>query len=214
MKKVLTRGDQFNGRRIEDLLLAVFNRKNPYISFYSKPRLLQKYVKGGFYIMIIEDIPYGWCHKLYEKIVWNVTVSNTRDAITRRFVGETDCLAEKDMDLHGHKILVFLDKRKKEKCFEFFGVFGEREIFYQHNKFKGIEYVRLADCIEYEYPEQKTAVPDKPKRRALKTLIREKEFTEILYAGMDKTHPELYKEIQKRLDNLNAEIERLQKYKK
>lgn len=143
-------GNKIYVSTIGSLVYELFNYTNIYRSYYFKPKEAQKYIRGGFYILVIKDIDGGWVHDLKNGQVWKTTISESRDQIERKYIGEDSALTDEIMDKHGRKILVFLDERKNEQAFEFFGVFGEQQVLFLHNCFKGISYIKLSDSIEYE----------------------------------------------------------------
>lgn len=146
----LTSGNKIYVPTVSKLMNALFNGTKDYRSYYFKPKEAQKFIRGGFYIWIIKEMDDGWVHDLKNGQIWKTTINESRDEIERKFLGDQRYLSDEVMDMHSCKILVFLDIRDQEEAFEFFGVFGEKQVLYLHNDFKGISYVKLSDSIEYE----------------------------------------------------------------
>ena len=107
------------------------------------------------------------------------------------------------MDMHGKKILVFLDKRPKQKTLEFLGVFGETGVLYSHNNFEGISYKILKEEISYELPDPKP--PKEKKAPTLKHLLIDRENTLSLMKIL-KDVPKGYDMCKRQLEEIEREI--------
>ena len=210
--KKLKKGEKFNVTSVAALTSELFDGKIPYRTYYFKPKALQKFIRGGFYIWIIAEEDGGWIYDQCDGLVWKISIDVSRNQIERLFIGNRNCLTGEIMDMHGYKILVFLDRRKRGHYFEFFGVFGEQEVIFSHNEFKGITYIRLFDDVLYEMPTSQTDKTHIPKRRTLKRATEEKRYIEYLMEGTESKFPEHYQQLQKQLKNLNVEIAERQKH--
>ena len=163
MIKSIKTGDLFRVNTIAELMKALFNTNLPYRVSYFSPTKLQKYIPGGFYVWVDKFTTEGYIHNMGYGIEWKNTIDDTGNKIDRIFIGNLGCLTDDKMDMHGKKILVFMDKRPKQKILEFLGVFGETGIQYHHNIFKGISYKKIKDEITYELPDPKPSAEETQK---------------------------------------------------
>lgn len=206
MKKVIRKGDSFNVNTIAELMVLLFNSKLPYRASYFSPTRLHKYIPGGFYVWVDKFSDDGHVHDLGNGIIWKNAIDASNQKIIKTFVGNRECLTNDKMDMHGKKILVFLDKRPKQKSVEFLGVFGETGILLSHNRFKGISYEKIKDEITYDLIEPTQPKEKKVQKCSLNKLKSSREFNMMLLNSVEKDS-EHYIKIKQKIDCIDAEIE-------